>query len=752
MAQYRMTYRNKLPCFAESCTLSSYPLHAHECYEIELVRAKRFHNVIDGADHVVDGDAVFLYMPYTRHYYFSEFGGEADIFRIGFTESFVPTEFCKLLLTVSHPMAVDIDNDVRMKLLEIVRKIMFLYNNYDLSDFTELYLKLEISKLIVSVYELHTGHEEVLCQSSDDKMCLIKSYIQNNFRNQISLSELSSLVGMSESYFSRYFRTHQGISYSQYITGLRMNYAVSRLKTSDDSISKISEDVGYYSVSGFIKSFTKYFGAHPNQFRTADYETKTRRREKMPQNQTTDIVLESRIPIPVPKKYSSGKEHFELAPIISAPQEFMSCANVLKDYLKRMYDFNVRTVDTDTEKGICMVYDSTLDGEYCNVVASNGLVRITASSVTGFSHGGAIVLQMAELHENTIVMPEYSVFDKPDVAWRGFMVDLARGHYPIDDILKYADICYYYRLSVLHLRFSDDTGYLLPSKHFPNLTDRRGYGKADIEYIGKYLADRGITLLPEIEMPGHATPLTEKYPDIFGANHNGQICAGMHNLFGALDTLISEVCELFPSSPYIHVGCDEVNTVKWEECDLCRKFMEQNGISSGEELYGYMLERCTNTVLDKGRIPVVWEGFSKNVTEKISKDVIVMVFQSTYQNARELTNAGFRVINTSWQPLYIVPSRPKYWQPNEIYKWKYNKWLYEDAVDDSGAIIVDKTELVIGGEVCLWEGRSFHEDGDIVENNIAVGAERLWNTEAVVTYDRYAAEKNIVSAKLARIL
>lgn len=750
-----MTYRNKLSCFAESCTLSSYPLHAHECYEIELIRAGRFHNVIDGADHVVDGDAVFLYMPYTRHYYFSDFGGEGDIIRIGFTESFIPPEFCKLLLSVSRPIAVDIDNEVRMKLLETVRKIMFLYNNYDLSDFTELYLKLEVSKLIVSVYELNAGHEEVSCQSSDDKMCLIKSYIQNNFRSQISLSELSSLVGMSESYFSRYFRTHQGISYSQYITGLRMNYAVSRLKTSEDSISKISEDVGYYSVSGFIKSFTKYFGAHPNQFRTSDYETKTRRREKMHQNQTTDISLSSHIPIPVPKKYSAKKEQFfALAPTITAPTEFGACADVLSDYLKRMYDFHAKVTDTDTENGIRMVYAPTLDEKCCRVESSveSGLVTIYASSVAGFSNGGAIVLQAAEMHDNVLVMPECSVFDKPDVAWRGFMVDLARGHYSIEDILKYADICYYYRLSVLHLRFSDDTGYLLPSKHFPSLTDRRGYCKADIEYIVKYLDDRGITLLPEIEMPGHASPLTEKYPEVFGANHNGQVCAGMHDLFGALDTLISEVCELFPNSSYIHVGCDEVNTVKWEECDLCRKFMEENGISSGEELYGYMLEHCTNTVLEKGRTPVVWEGFSKNVTDRISREVIVMVFQSTYQNAAELTNAGFRVINTSWQPLYIVPSRPKYWQPDEIYKWKYNKWLYEDAVDDSGAIIVDKTELVMGGEVCLWEGKSFCEDGDMIENNIAVGAERLWNTEAVLTYDRYAAEKSVVSAKLARIL
>jgi len=180
--------------------------------------------------------------------------------------------------------------------------------------------------------------------------------------------------------------------------------------------------------------------------------------------------------------------------------------------------------------------------------------------------------------------------------------------------------------------------------------------------------------------------------------------------------------------------------------------MQENGIASAEELYSYMVDRCTRMVLAKGRTPIVWEGFPKEGTENISRDVIVMVFQSTYQNAKELTDAGFRVINTSWQPLYIVPSRPKYWQPDAIYNWKFNKWLYEDAVNDSGAIIADKTELVLGGEVCLWEGRDYVSDGDIVEKNMAVIAERLWNSEPVLDYDRYAAEKDTVSEKLKRIL
>ena len=180
--------------------------------------------------------------------------------------------------------------------------------------------------------------------------------------------------------------------------------------------------------------------------------------------------------------------------------------------------------------------------------------------------------------------------------------------------------------------------------------------------------------------------------------------------------------------------------------------MKENEITSGGELYSYMVNRCTRMVLSRGRTPIVWEGFPGEGTEDISRDVIVMVFQSTYQNAKELTDAGFRVINTSWQPLYIVPSRPKYWLPEKIYDWEYKKWLYEDAMDDSDAIIVEKTELVMGGEICLWEGKNYQQDGDIVESNMAVLAERLWNRDSSVDYKCYAAEKDNVSAKLSRML
>lgn len=104
-----------------------------------------------------------------------------------------------------------------------------------------------------------------------------------------------------------------------------------------------------------------------------------------------------------------------------------------------------------------------------------------------------------------------------------------------------------------------------------------------------------------------------------------------------------------------------------------------------------MVDRCTRMVLAKGRKPIVREGFPKEGTENFSREILVMPFQSIYQNAIELTDTGFEVVNTPWQPLYIVPSRPKYWEPDYLYRRKVNKWLYEEAEhDEDQPMIVEK--------------------------------------------------------------
>ncbi len=456
-------------------------------------------------------------------------------------------------------------------------------------------------------------------------------------------------------------------------------------------------------------------------------------------------------PVPVPKEWSVGGEFFDVFPAVSAPPEFSRQADVLRGYIARLYGASVPAVGPEADAGIRLIFDGTLSGEAYALEAAQGAVTVRAAAVSGFSRGCAALLQLLRRRGGALTVPDCTLRDAPDTAWRGMMVDLARGSYPFKELLVYADLCYYYRLSVLHFHFADGCGYKLPSRRFPALPCEGAYTDGELRRLTEYLRDRGIMLLPEIEMPAHARPLAERYPDRFG-DHKKMICPGHPGVFEALDELIGDVCDVFPDAPYIHIGCDEADYGRWEECPKCRAFMRENGIPDAGALYSETVRRCTDSVLAHGRTPVVWEGFPARGTENISRETVVMVFQSTYQNARELTEAGFRVVNASWQPLYIVPSRPKFWQPSDIYRWKYTRWLLEDDADGSRPIDAERTDAVLGAQLCLWEGRDYRTDGEIVERNLAVLAERTWNASPPLSHAAFDALYREASAPISDMI
>ena len=467
------------------------------------------------------------------------------------------------------------------------------------------------------------------------------------------------------------------------------------------------------------------------------------------------VSFNTNTPVPVPKSFTVEGELFTLDPIISAPTEFIHCAEVLGGYIKRIFGLDFKVIQGASDKGICLCRDTALQKEEYTVCADGGVVYVYASDTAGFSHGCSTILQTAQLTGEGLQILSHTIKDRPDISWRGLMVDLARANYSLDEILAYVDICYYYRLSVVHFHFADGVAYKIPSERFPNLgTYKTKYTKEEIDYLRKYISDRGLLILPEIEMPGHCEMFV-LHPEVFGGSHAGTVCLEHEEVFDGLDTLISELCEMFPEAPYIHIGCDEVRHDSWENCEHCRAFMEKNGLKDTREMYGYMVDRCTRMVLAKGRKPIVWEGFSDVGSDCISKDVIVMVFQSTFHTLKSpisLTEAGFKVINTSWQPLYIVPSVKKHWNPDEVYRWKHNKWLYEPAVDDSEQMIVENKDMVMGAQICLWEGCHYKTDGSIVEENVAAMSERLWNENYAVDYPTFATAKQNVSEKLIRMI
>ena len=227
------------------------------------------------------------------------------------------------------------------------------------------------------------------------------------------------------------------------------------------------------------------------------------------------------------------------------------------------------------------------------------------------------------------------------------------------------------------------------------------------------------------------------------------ICAGSKDAFEATKTLIREIADMFPHSPYIHIGGDEANFKRWNNCSVCRKYMEEKGIVDVKELYCDYIARLTEYIISLGRTPMVWEGFPKTGTSKIPKETVVVAWDASYQTPDELLDAGFKIVNACWKPLYIVPgSHPKFraWGIDEIYDWNVYNWqnVFDSSKATLNPITIQPTDKMLGSMLCAWEGTYESEITRVVEC-ITTMSERVWNIRK--TFDRmgfYPGHENIM--------
>jgi hexosaminidase len=201
---------------------------------------------------------------------------------------------------------------------------------------------------------------------------------------------------------------------------------------------------------------------------------------------------------------------------------------------------------------------------------------------------------------------------------------------------------------------------------------------------------------------------------------------------------------MFPESNWFHIGGDEVNFECWERSSECKLYMAKNSINSQKELYTHVVKRLTDTVLKLGKTPVVWEGFPEDGAQTLSKEVIVMAWESYYQPADRLLENGFKVINCSWQPLYVVSG--KGWDPKDLLSWNIYNWQHwwPKSVAHLNPIHVQPTDKVLGGQLCAWEG-DFEEEMIRVKQNLATLSERTW------TIKRYCEDEQF-NKKLDSVL
>lgn len=445
--------------------------------------------------------------------------------------------------------------------------------------------------------------------------------------------------------------------------------------------------------------------------------------------------------VPRPKKFQENGTITVLPQFETEGEKLIFCKKAFMRMVKKLYNIHLR----DGNEGFLLCFKESVPEDGYEL---DGKI-VYASSCEGARYGLATLLQIMEPNEDeSFTVRNTKISEKPDKDFRAFCSDLARAWHPVETLIDYVDLCYINKIKYLQLHFTDDESWTLPFDCFPNAaTPGRCYTKQEIAFLVEYANEAGIELIPEFEGIGHSSALIKSYPDVFGNEFieepdyvDNIMCIGRPDIFDNVKAFLTEMCEIFKYSKYIHVGCDEARYFKWDNCRLCKAYMEKNGIENSLALYSHFVKIITDMCLSLGRKPIVWEGFPKEGSEGISREVIVAEFESYYQLAPELIEQGFRVINASWKPLYIVHpihAADRQWK---VIEENYTVYTWQNCVEKSPAtkapIVVEPTDMVPGGMLCQWECSPRLEKGQLLVN-LPMAADRFWNEKDFYGKDEF---------------
>lgn len=467
--------------------------------------------------------------------------------------------------------------------------------------------------------------------------------------------------------------------------------------------------------------------------------------------------------IPLPRAYDVRDAH------VSLPATY--AVGVYADALDTLAVFARRThgIDMVASEPASIVFstDSSLPAEgYALTITAEG-VAVRAADGKGAQHAAVTLVQLMQKDGNGLSLPVGTVEDAPECSWRAVMIDLARNWHAFPMLFEYVDLCCFYKIKSLHLHFTDDQSYTLPSRLFPDLsTEGRSYTFEEIRELNEYAARRGVELIPEIDVPGHTASFSGSYGEIFGAD--GIICLSDESM-EAMRSLFRELCEMFPQSPYIHTGGDEASIMKWTECDKCLAAFRARGVdvdgtdkkALSQIMYATFVKEMCEVVLSCGKTPVVWEGFAAEVNHMIPREAVISSWENYYQTTPSLRDAGFRLINCSWNPMYIVYPAV-YWSQEDVYKWDVYSWMpmHGGSPYIKTGLKIEPTEQVEGGQLLAWGDHiagafpddiatGVREEQAVVEGRAPALAENTWNRVKRTDWDEFRGRLAAVEALYA---
>jgi hexosaminidase len=429
----------------------------------------------------------------------------------------------------------------------------------------------------------------------------------------------------------------------------------------------------------------------------------------------------------------------------------------LNEYLQKYYD--VQTVvfmDTPNIKGAVYLnyerMDNRLPGAYTLEVKKDG-IHINGDNEMGVFYGIQTLIQLLPVEKSAkLSIPAVTVTDRPRFGYRGLHLDVGRHFMPVSFIKKYLDYIALHKLNYFHWHLTDDQGWRIEIKKYPRLTTvgskRNGtiigrypgngndnqvhegfYTQDEVREVLDYAAKRYITVVPEIELPGHASAAIAAYPFLScfpnektkipanmisnataDAQSRGEkkfvqetwgvfddvFCAGSDSTFGFLQDVLDEVAALFPSK-YIHIGGDECPKSNWKRCPKCQQRIKQNNLKNEHQLQSYVIRRMDEYLNKKGKTIIGWDEILEG---GLAPNAIVMSWRGE-QGGIEAARQKHPVIMTPGNYVYFDHSQTKYEDSVTIGSFTpiEEVYSYEPAAK---ALTPEQAKYIIGAQANVW--------------------------------------------------
>ena len=390
-------------------------------------------------------------------------------------------------------------------------------------------------------------------------------------------------------------------------------------------------------------------------------------------------------------------------------------ASFAEKYLRYFLDTEI-TLAKKGQANIFLVYIPSLrQGEYRLRIGKT--VSAEYADLEGVRNAMATLLQLANpTQEGGYTLRRQKIEDYTECLYRSVMIDLARGLPDFQRLKEDIRILSLAKCNKLHLHLADELGLCYSSAVYPNAENIRGtklYSKEILKELVEYCETLGIEVIPEIEIPAHATQLLQNATSLRCKKEEGNqsfwtVCAGSEETYRFYEALLGEICEIFPSQ-YVHIGGDEhyfadvpsLNRKRyWADCEVCRKKMQEENLRDETELFYYLIRRIHSILKKLGKRLMLWnDALDVSKPVDIPKDCVVQFWRIANEHRgprkgctyRKLLQQGFEVICSPFEYCYV--NKDDYATPEKTASFSYRQYGGSDGYE----------KQIIGGEACAWE-------------------------------------------------